>query len=193
MDGDGLLKYWPSMIWGSDVLTSYVLSIAHEAGWEIPADREERMVAGLTGFVQGTVHRSGALETADLQLRKLAALEALSRLEDTKAIPDLVASLTIEPNLWPTSSVLDWWNILKRVEAIQDRDKRFLQADAIIRARLDFRGTTMGFSTDKTDPLWWLMVSVDENAVRAVLSFAEADSWKDDMPRLARGAISRQH
>jgi len=35
-DRDGLLRYFPSdQLMGSDVLTSYVLGIAHEAGWEL--------------------------------------------------------------------------------------------------------------------------------------------------------------
>jgi hypothetical protein len=51
----------------------------------------------------------------------------------------------------------------------------------------------MGFSTDTSDFLWWLMVSNDENAVRMVLSHLEQSAWKDDMPRLMRGALGRQH
>jgi hypothetical protein len=37
------------------------------------------------------------------------------------------------------------------------------------------------------------MVSNDENAVRMVLSHLERPAWKDDMPRLMRGALGRQH
>ena len=32
LDGDGLLKYFPTLDQGSEVLTAYVLAIAHEAG-----------------------------------------------------------------------------------------------------------------------------------------------------------------
>ena len=36
LDAEGLLKYFPIMWKGSDVLTAYVLAIAEEAGYEFP-------------------------------------------------------------------------------------------------------------------------------------------------------------
>jgi uncharacterized protein YfaS (alpha-2-macroglobulin family) len=51
----------------------------------------------------------------------------------------------------------------------------------------------MGFSTERMDYLWWLMVSGDVNANRALLTFLDADQWREDMPRLVRGALGRQH
>ena len=36
----------------------------------------------------------------------------------------LLASLTIDPNLWPTSAVLDWLTILERVPAVGRRAER---------------------------------------------------------------------
>ena len=50
----------------------------------------------------------------------------------------------------------------------------------------------MGFSTEKTDFLWWLMVSNDTNAVRLVLSVLDSASWREDIPRLVRGLTGRQ-
>jgi len=38
LDRDGLAKYFPGMSSGSDSLTAYLLSIAGEAGREIPGD-----------------------------------------------------------------------------------------------------------------------------------------------------------
>ena len=46
----------------------------------------------------------------------MAALEALSRFD--KAEPKLLGSITLEPNLWPTSAVIDWQNVLMRVPAM---------------------------------------------------------------------------
>ncbi|MBI5634203.1 MAG: alpha-2-macroglobulin [Nitrospirae bacterium] len=191
LDGDGLVKYFPIMISGSDSLTSYLLAISDEAGWAIPQDLRERMEEGLKGFVEGRVIRYSSLPTADLSIRKLTALEALSR--GGKAEPKMLGSIMLEPNLWPTSAVLDWTNLLLRTKDIPDRDKRLKEAEQIIRSRLNFQGTTMGFSTEKTDNLWWLMLSSDVNAVRSVLTFLGRDTWKEDMPRLVRGALSRQH
>ena len=64
-------------------------------------------------------------------------------------------------------------------------------AEQILRSRLNFQGTTMGFSTEKTDALWWLMVSADSNANRLLLALLDAPAWKDDMPRLVRGTLGR--
>ena len=79
LDRDGLVKFWPLMRDGEDVLTSYLLSIAHEAGYPIPDRERTRMEQALVGFVEGRIVRYSPLPTADLAIRKVAALEALSR------------------------------------------------------------------------------------------------------------------
>ena len=79
-DRDGLLRYFPSeRLEGEDVLTTYVLAIAHEAGWEIPEATRQRLIGALRGFIEGRIVRRSALPTADLAIRKLAAIDALSR------------------------------------------------------------------------------------------------------------------
>ncbi len=189
-DGDGLLKFFPTMQTGSEVLTAYVLAVTRAAGLALPGDVQEKMENGLRGFVNGTIVRRPAVEAPDLSIRKLMALAALAR--DGKMEPALLGSITIEPNLWPTSAVLDWWTILRRVPGIPDRERRLSEVEQIVRGRLNLQGTTMGFSTDGQDGLWWLMVCPDTNAVRLVLDLVEADAWKADMPRLARGALGRE-
>ena len=191
LDKDGLVKYFPTCLLGSDVLTAYILSISHEAGWNIAADIKDRMEEGLKGFIEGRVMRYSSLPAADLSIRKIASLEALSR--SGKADPKLLDSITLEPNLWPTSAVLDWTNVLLRVQGIQDRQGRLKEAEQILRSRLNFQGTSLGFSTEGTDNLWWLMLSADVNAVKSILTFLNFDTWKQDMPRLARGALGRQY
>ena len=79
LDDDGLLRYFPNRSQGSDTLTAYVLSVADEAGYEIAPEVREKMEAGLLAFVEGRVLRYSDLATADLAVRKVAALEALSR------------------------------------------------------------------------------------------------------------------
>lgn len=191
LDSAGLVKYFPSCLTGSDVLTAYIISIAHEAGWDIPEYIKDRMLDGLTGFIEGKVVRYSSLPTADLSIRKMAALEALSR--SGRAQANLLGSINIEPNLWPTSAVIDWTNVLLRMKNIPERERKLKEAEQILRSRLNFQGTTMGFSTEDTDYLWWLMVSADVNAVKSVLTFLNFDAWNQDMPRLVRGALGRQH
>ena len=191
MDRDGLVRYFPNdQFDGDDTLTAYVLAIANEAGWSLPESSRTRMIAGLTGFVEGRVVRYSALPTADLAIRKLAAIAALSRYDAAR--PNMLDSLTIEPNLWPTSAVIDWLGILRNVKGIKRRDERRAEAEGILRTRLNFQGTTMTFSTERTDALWWLMISPDSNSVRALLELMDRPDWRDDVSRLVRGAIGRQ-
>jgi uncharacterized protein YfaS (alpha-2-macroglobulin family) len=190
MDSEGLLKYFSSMRVGSEVLTAYVLSIAQDAGYPIPREVQEKLVGGLRNFVEGRLIRHSSLPTADLSIRKLAAVAALSRCGQADA--SLLASISIEPNLWPTSAEIDWLDILRRVPSIPNRDSRIREAEQILRTRLNFQGTTMNFSTERADRLWWLMTSPDANAVRLVLSLLDVSDWKPDIPRMVRGALARQ-
>jgi uncharacterized protein YfaS (alpha-2-macroglobulin family) len=50
----------------------------------------------------------------------------------------------------------------------------------------------MGFSTERTDDCWWLMVSGDVNAVKGLLTFMKLPKWQADIPRVVNGAIGRQ-
>lgn len=189
-DGDGLLKYFPDMTEGSEVLTAYVLSVVTAQGWEIPAISRDKLVNGLRGFVAGRINREGVLRAPDLTLRKLVAMEALARAGSFEA--DQLDSLTIEPALWPTSAVLDWWSILLRSDEVPDRAARLAAAEQVLRGRLNLQGTTMDFSGERADQLWWLMVSGDVNATRLLLLLAEFKLWPEDVGRVARGALGRQ-
>ncbi len=191
LDRDGFAKYFAQERTGSDTLTAYILAIAHESGWSVPEGARARMQNALSAFVTGRARRDSPLPTADLTIRRVAALEALSRYQALE--PNWLDSIAVEPNLWPTSAVLDWYAVMKRGEALKDRDKRLAEAEQIVRSRLNFQGTIMGFSTERTDYLWWLMVSGDVNANRALLTFLDAEQWREDMPRLVRGALGRQH
>jgi len=189
-DGAGLFKFFPTLTEGSEILTAYVLAVAHEAGWALPAEVQSRAETGLEAFVKGTLRRIEPLPTADLSIRKMAALEALSRHGKAKA--ELLGTVTVEANLWPTSAVLDWWAVLQRVGAIPGRAARLQEAEQILRARLNVQGTVLGFSTERADALWWLMVSTDGNAARLLLHLLDTGQWRDEVPRLMRGALARQ-
>jgi len=189
LDQDGLAKYFPVMRLGSDVLTSYLLSVSKEAGYDIPGDIKGRMLKGLIGFIEGKVIRYSSLPTADLSIRKMAALEALSKYNEAQ--PGLLGSIAVEANLWPTSALLDWMNVLMRVKDIPDQTKKLNEAEHILRSRLNLQGTVMGLSTERTDNLWWLMATPDTNAVKTLLTTIKLGSWKKDNPRIAQGVLGR--
>lgn len=193
LDQDGLAKYWPDMREGSDSLTAYLLAVSAEAGFDIPDSSRTRMIEGLQGFIEGRVMRDSALNTADLAVRKLAAMEALSRYDGVEIRAAWLDSFTLTPNLWPTSAVIDWVNILAHSPGLPDRDQRLRDARNVLRARLNFSGTVMGFSTERNDNWWWLMVNGDSNANRMILEALDDAAWSAaDLGRLMRGSLARQ-
>ncbi|MEO5349014.1 MAG: MG2 domain-containing protein [Magnetococcus sp. YQC-3] len=193
LDKDGLAKYFPTASQGSEVLTAYVLAIAHENGWSIAEEPRQKMVEGLLGFVRGKVQRPALspLSVSHLLLRKLAALEALSR--HTTIPKELLETIPVEPELWPTAALLDWLNLLQRVPALEAAQAgRSQKAMQLLRSRLAFQGDMLGFANREGDALWWMMVSEDSTANRLLLAVQKQKQWEEDMPRLARGALARQ-
>ena len=195
LDSDGLAGYFPPRSGdapgGSDRLTAYVLAATHEAGFELPAAARDAMLAGLAGFVEGRIERKGWSPRPDLDVRKLAAIEALSRYGRAQA--KTLGSIAMTPNVWPTAALIDWLNILKRVDGIPDRAKRLEEANQVLRGRLRYSGTTLKFSTEESDFWWWLMDSADANAARLILAVLDDPAWKDDLPKMVVGSLARQH
>jgi uncharacterized protein YfaS (alpha-2-macroglobulin family) len=149
------------------------------------------MLDGLLAFASGRLQRPSDIGAADLTLRKLAALDALSRYRKDLS-PRLLDSIAVEPNLWPTSSLLDWVSLLTRLQGLPEREQRLLEARRILRSRLTLQGTLLGFSSERRDTLWWLMVSPDVNANRALIAMLDDPEARPDIARIARGALARQ-
>jgi alpha-2-macroglobulin len=199
LDKDGLANYFPPRAGddnrGSDTLTAYLLAATHEAssidaGFSIPDASRAAMEKGLIAFVEGKIQRDFWSPQKDLDVRKLAAIEALSRYGRANA--RLLGSITIAPNQWPTHAVIDWLNILKRMKDVPKRDERLAEATQVLKGRLSYQGTKMVFSTEKDDYWWWLMQSGDANTAKLILAVLDDPAWKEDMPRLANGFIARQ-
>jgi hypothetical protein len=199
LDADGLASYFPPRDGegnrGSDTLTAYLLATSHEASTLNPAFGlsdavRAPMERGLTAFVEGRIQRDFWSPRKDLDVRKLAAIEALSRYG--RASAKMLGSITLAPNQWPTHAVIDWLNILKRLPDVAEHDKRLAEATQILRSRISYQGTKMVFSSERDDYWWWLMQNGDVNSARLILAVLDDPAWKDDMGRLANGFISRQ-
>ncbi len=199
LDRDGLANYFPprdgDASRGSDTLTAYLLAATHEAAalnpaFALPDEARAPMERGLIAFVEGRIQREFWSPRKDLDMRKLAAIEALSRYG--KAQGRMLGSITIAPNQWPTHTVIDWLNILKRVADVPQREQRLAEANQVLKSRLSWQGTKLVFSTEKDDYWWWLMTNGDVNTARLMLAVMDDPAWKDDMGRLANGFIARQ-
>ncbi|WP_240702156.1 alpha-2-macroglobulin family protein [Trinickia terrae] len=199
LDRDGLANYFPPADdadnRGSPALSAYLLAVTDEASkldarLALSDDLRSKLEAGLTGFVEGRIARNFWAPRKDLDLRKLAAIEALSRYGAANA--RMLGSIEIAPNQWPTSAVLDYYQILSRLKNAPDRDAKLAQAEQILRARLTYQGTRLTFSTETDDNLWWLMTDNEVNAARMALAFVDNPGWKDEMPRLVAGMLALQ-
>jgi uncharacterized protein YfaS (alpha-2-macroglobulin family) len=199
LDKDGLAYYFPprggDADRGSDILTAYLLAASHEAAqldpaYALPDNVLEPMARGLTAFVEGRIERKFWSPRPDLDVRKLAAIEALSRYG--KANARMLDSIAIAPNQWPTSAVIDWRQILQRMKDAPRREQRLAEANNILQARLSYQGTKLIFSTDKDDAWWWLMTNGDVNAAHLLLSVMDDPAWKDDVGKLVGGFLHRQ-
>ena len=199
LDRDGLANYFPpsddSRPYGSPALSAYLLAVSDEASkadrrYTLPDDLRDKLAAALTNFVEGKIQRKFWSPRQDLDFVKLSAIEALSRYG--LAEPRMLGSITIAPNQWPTSALLDYYAILSRVDGIPQRDDQRAQVEQILRARLTYSGTRLTFSTAADDDLYWLMTGPESNAARTALLFADNPAWNDEMPRLVGGLLALQ-
>ena len=194
LDSNGLARYYPSTsgdVPGSAALTAYLLALAHEAGWSLPDEGRERMLRGLQAFVEGRIDASGDwAPRKDIDIRRLSALEALSRYG--RLPPRGLDAIPITPGQWPTSALLDWVAVLRRTPELPSQARRLEEAGQELRGRLNFQGSRMGFSSESGDNWFWLMAGADANAARLVLMAVDDPAWREDMGRLLTGAIGRQ-
>ncbi len=199
LDDDGLAGYFPappgSGAVGSDRLSAYLVSAAHEAGFDWPAAVLEPVLSGLSAFVEGRTQRpasalGGSGEALDRDVRRLAALEALSR--HGRAEPRHLGVLRVTPTAWPTSALIDWIAVLQRLPAAPQRSQRLAEARGVLQARLVASGTRLAFVSEATDHWWWLMEHPDANAARVLLLGLDDPAAREDLPRLVAGLLERQ-
>ena len=193
LDANGLARYFPGEERGnagSPALTAYLLDASHAAGLEIPPELAQRMERGLTAFAEGRIKPEHWSPQSDLVVRKLAAIEALTR-RGQKPLSAL-SSLEVEPLRLPTSALIDWYLIAKRVSNLPQRAEKLAAAERELRNRLSYVGGRLVFTSERSDYWWWLMVSGDANAFRLIEAVIDDPAWAEDLPALVQGAMLRQ-
>jgi len=190
LDADGLARYFPGLEAGDVVLTAYLLDLSALSGFSLPAEIKERMAQGLTAFVEGRILRQSWSPTNDLLVRKLLALEALTR--QGQSPTKVAAALKVEPLRLVTSALIDWYLVVKRLPQLPQREKKLAAVEQELRNRLSYSGTRLVFASERSDNWWWLMVNGDSNAFRLIEAMLDNPGWRDDIPRLLVGALERQ-
>ncbi len=203
LDEDGLAYYFPpadgTANRGSDILSAYLLSASAEAArlnpaLALPEALQTKLAQGLTAFVEGRIQRKTwtpqSAAGTDLDVRKLAALEALSR--SGLATGRMTNSITVTPNQWPSHALIDWLLVLQRVADVPQRAQRIQQATQVLQSRVSNQGVRTVFSTEADDYWWWQMQGANSNAARLLLLAMDAPAWKDEVTALASGLVGRQ-
>ncbi|MBN8474569.1 MG2 domain-containing protein [Sulfuritalea sp.] len=196
LDGNGLARYFPGDALanspGSATLSAYLLDISLASSMTLPAELRTRLEDGLAGFVEARFKAPlWSPAATDAQLAgKLLALEALSRAGRNPA--KAAAALEVEPLRLPTSALIDWYLVVRRLTDLPQRAEKLAAAERELRNRLSYTGGRLSFTTEKSDYWWWLMVSGDSNAFRLIEAVMDEPGWREDLPKLLRGALERQ-
>jgi alpha-2-macroglobulin len=166
LSSNGLANYYPGATEeGYPVLTAFVLSGAHEAGWKIPDETLNKMLYGLERYVSGELKSQRAWLPNDslyLLSEKLIALEALSRYG--RASKRLLDTVRVDPVKLTVASLADWIDILNRAKDLPNRDT--LRAAAIKELRDQIRVTANVANVARADDRWYFMRSEDYSVAR---------------------------
>lgn len=194
LDQAGLLSYFPvkegEVDRGSDVLTSYVLAVADEAGYVIPEALRRRMLAGLVAFVDGRLQRRLPNTNQDAVARRLSAMATLARYQ--AFVANMLDVIPLQTQNWRTAMLIDWLTVLERAPSIPQREARIKQASQLLRSRMTYQGARIIFNQDQNDDAWWLMGNGDVDAAKLLLAVRQLPDWQADMPRLLMGLLARQ-
>ncbi len=184
---NGLLHYWPDPDEsGSIALTAYALSITAEAGLPWPEAGKAGLIEALRRVVDGRLAEEGSTP-GDKRLLRLAALAALAR--NNAATPGMIDQLAMPLGDMPTATLADW---LVTLDHVQGADPRRIQAaEAALRSRIVYEGTRLDL-TDRANAPWWMMVSGDEMALKALIAVTGRAGWDLEAPRMMTGVALRQ-
>jgi alpha-2-macroglobulin len=166
LSSNGLANYYPGATEeGYPVLTAFMLSGAHEAGWKIPDETLNKMLYGLERYVSGELKSQRAWLPNDslyLLSEKLIALEALSRYG--RASKRLLDTVRVDPVKLTVASLADWIEILNRAKDLPNREA--LRAAAMKELRDQIRVTANVANVSRADDRWYFMRSEDYTIAR---------------------------
>lgn len=190
IDSQGLLSYFPNSDYGSVTLTALVFSLSNEAGLEIPPELKERLLSALKAFAEGRLKEKDEVVRPDLVLKKISALEALSR--TTEFDKSLLSSIEYQGTQWPLYSLVEWYQIHQRIKDISGRDQKLKDIENFIHSRFIFSAKKLQLQNENQEMMPWLMRDSDTAVLRLVLAVLPLSSWKADVPRLYQGSLLRQ-
>lgn len=189
LDADGLLRYWPvADMQGSPELTAYAVALTSAAGLPLPDDARAKMIGALRNVVEARLTRDRRI-SGDDRLLRIAALSALARAGAADA--GLIGGVDMVPADMPTGTLADWIVALDRVPGAPRAAQMRAAAEQELRRRLVYEGTRLDLSDQSRAP-WWMMVSGDEMAIKALGAVLGKKDWAVEAPRMMTGVAQRQ-
>jgi hypothetical protein len=91
----------------------------------------------------------------------------------------------------PTGTLADWIVTLDRLAKAPRAAQLRAAAEQELRRRLVYEGTRLDLSDQRTAP-WWMMVSGDEMAIKALDAVLGKKDWAAEAPRMMTGVAQRQ-
>ena len=157
-----------------------------DAGLPWPADGKAKVIDALRGVVDGRIAEEGE-GPADKRLLRLAALAALAR--NGASTTAMLGQAAIPIGDMPTATLADWLVTLDKTPGADPTLKA--QAEAALRGRIVYEGTRLDL-VDKAVAPWWMMVSDDEMALKAIIAVTGRPGWAQDAPKMMIGVSLRQ-
>ncbi|TAG06100.1 MAG: hypothetical protein EAZ43_01015 [Betaproteobacteria bacterium] len=191
LSSNGLANYYPGDTnEGYPVLTAFVLSGAHEAGWQIPAASLDRMLGGLERYVAGELKVNRSWMPNDplyLLSEKLIALEALSRYG--RASKRLLDTVRVDPVKLTAASLVDWVNVLNRSNDLPNRNA--FRSAALQELRDNVKSNAGVASIARSDDRWYFMRSDDYTMARMFRVSIETPEFTQYRLPLLKGLNNR--
>lgn len=195
LDGNGLLKFFPSSTCGSSQLSRYVLTLAKASGLEIPKSTVEQILGGLEKWLSGNAQcRDWWDEYASTAFRdqeRMLVIDAMSQWGRFQ--PTSLNSMSITPNLWTTVAVTALAGTADRESGFPNREALLKQIDQILRARVNYQGTLVNLQNPLNYEAQWILFSSADHEAQALFNWVlGAKGWTEDVGRMARGIQARQ-
>lgn len=189
IDNDGLLRYWPrDTSRGSAELIAYILSISSAHGFTLPESQKTRLISALQAVAEGRLTQRG-YGRYDVRAIRIAALAALAR--NGSASANMISAIRMSPSEMTTITLSDWLVILDKTAAIQRVADLRRTAENEMRRRIVYEGMRLDLIDDANSP-WWMMISRDEMAIKALDAVMGRATWKVDDGRMMIGIAQRQ-
>lgn len=188
---NGLLGFFPGSPHGSAELTAYVLAVTAASGFAIPDDLRAALIAALLRTLGSDFDPGPAVPTSsiDRPLWKLTVIEALARNDAAHA--SMLEAIEIEPEYWPTASVLDLWSITRRLADSPVVSAWRSLADKTLHDRMRLTGSGVGFGGSQRLG-WSFLTCADSLPLRYILDRTEEGASAEEIAPWIHASFLRQ-